>query len=115
MLLRTATLLVLALTATIARAQPAPTRHKPHTFAWTVIGAGAGFGVGLVAGLDVFDDAINSDRKVWTTAIASAAAGGAIAYLLSRPRRSTAQPTPQRLTDGEARALASGFRFVRSP
>jgi hypothetical protein len=38
-------------------------------------GAGAGFGVGLCAGLSAFDDAINIERKVWTTAVMGAAAG----------------------------------------
>jgi len=34
---------------------------------------GGGFVMGLIAGLAVFDDATNSDRKVWTTALLSAA------------------------------------------
>ena len=51
---------------------------------WTVVGAGAGFGVGLWAGLAAFDDSIDSDRKVWTTAILSAAAGGVLGYLIGR-------------------------------
>jgi hypothetical protein len=50
----------------------------------TVIGAAAGFGVGLVAGLAWFDDAVNSDRKVWTTAIGFAGAGGAAGYFVGR-------------------------------
>jgi len=37
-------------------------------------------------GLTVFDDATNSDRKVWTTAMLSAAAGGILVYLISRDR-----------------------------
>ena len=51
---------------------------------WTVIGAAAGFGAGVYLGLNAFDDAIDSDRKVWTTAIAGAAAGGLAGGLLSR-------------------------------
>jgi len=39
---------------------------------WTVSGAGAGFGISLWAGLSAFDDVINSDRKVWTSAIVGA-------------------------------------------
>ena len=35
-----------------------------------------------------FDDAINSDRKVWLTAISFAAAGGITAALLTRDGRS---------------------------
>ena len=43
---------------------------------WTLVGVGAGFGAGLWAGMMAFDESINSDRKVWTSAIVGAAAGG---------------------------------------
>lgn len=52
--------------------------------AWTLVGAAAGFGAGAWFGLLKFDDAINSDRKVWTSAIIGAAAGGFAGGLLSR-------------------------------
>jgi hypothetical protein len=51
---------------------------------WTVVGAAAGFGAGVFLGLAKFDDAIDSDRKVWTTALLTAAAGGIAGNLLSR-------------------------------
>jgi hypothetical protein len=51
---------------------------------WTLVGIGAGFGAGVFLGLHAFDDAINSDRKVWTSAIVGAAAGGLAAGLVSR-------------------------------
>jgi hypothetical protein len=51
---------------------------------WTLVGIGAGFGAGVFIGLHAFDDAINSDRKVWTSAIVGAAAGGLAGGLLSR-------------------------------
>jgi hypothetical protein len=54
---------------------------------WTIVGAGAGFAAGVFIGLNKFDDAINSDRKVWTTAIVGAVGGGVAGALLSRPRR----------------------------
>jgi hypothetical protein len=61
---------------------------------WTAIGAGAGFGLGVWAGLTHFDDAVNSDRKVWTTAIVSAAAGGVLGFLVDRRRaRGPANPS----------------------
>jgi hypothetical protein len=72
------TLTVLLVAPGLARAQSSPTRSR-HAPAWIAVGAGSGFGVGLWAGLTGFDDSINSDRKVWTTAIVSAAAGGLLA------------------------------------
>ena len=51
---------------------------------WTLVGIGAGFGAGLFIGLNAFDDAINSDQKVWTSALVGAAAGGLAGGLLSR-------------------------------
>ena len=51
---------------------------------WTLVGIGAGFGAGLFIGLNAFDDAVNSDQKVWTSALVGAAAGGLAAGLLSR-------------------------------
>lgn len=46
------------------------------------IGAGTGFGLGLWAGLAWFDDATNSDQKVWGTAVAFTVAGGLIGALV---------------------------------
>lgn len=117
--------------ATLALAVMAAPAHAQHTSggggktaAWTAVGAGAGFGVGLWAGLTAFDDAINSDRKVWTSAIVGAVAGGTLSYLLSRTRR---QPAPARvfgpavrrparaamppLTDRDISALAASARL----
>jgi len=51
---------------------------------WTLVGIGAGFGAGTLIGLHAFDDSINSDRKVWTSAVVGAAAGGFTAWLLTR-------------------------------
>ena len=51
---------------------------------WTIVGIGAGFGAGLLIGLGAFDDAIDSDRKVWTTALVAAAAGGLAGNLLGK-------------------------------
>ncbi|MGH2793246.1 MAG: hypothetical protein ACRDKG_02975 [Actinomycetota bacterium] len=50
---------------------------------WTLIGAGIGFGAGLMFGLRQFDDAIDSDRKVWTSALVGAGAGGVAGAWLS--------------------------------
>jgi len=53
----------------------------------TLAGAGGGFTAGLFLGLHAFDDAINSDRKVWTSAIVGAVAGGIGGYLIGRAIR----------------------------
>lgn len=60
---------------------------------WTVAGAGAGFGVGLWAGLSAFDDAVNSDRKVWTSAIVSGGIGAVAGYLIGRSRTNHSHPS----------------------
>lgn len=69
---------------------------------WTVVGAGAGFAAGVYLGFNKFDDAVYAERKIWTTAIVGAAAGGVAGALLSRnvsrgvpinpPRRATVIP-----------------------
>jgi hypothetical protein len=59
-------------------------RSSSKRVVWTLVGIGAGFGAGLFIGLNAFDDAINSDQKVWTSAIVGAAAGGLAGGLLSR-------------------------------
>lgn len=98
--------------APVAAGQPAAGSRFPT---WTVVGAGAGFGLGVWAGLTAFDDAINSDRKVWTTAIVSAAVGGVIGFLVDRRRaRPPSRPSTIDLvpTAEETRrlALTIGFR-----
>ena len=91
---------------------------------WTVSGGGVGFGVGLWAGLTAFDDAVNSDRKVWTSAIVGAGVGAVAGYLIGRARKDRSRPAKavdemrnvQRAA-GERRlldALATSFRFDRS-
>ena len=122
--------LALALLVSSALFSPALAQQPPgrgRTVLWTTVGTGAGFGIGLFAGLTAFDDAINSDRKVWTSAIIGAAAGGTVAYLLTRGRRnaspsqvvsSVSRPGPIRLdilpfNDADVRALAASTRLRR--
>jgi hypothetical protein len=72
-----------------------PSQSNPsQTTLWTAVGAGAGFGAGLWIGLTAFDDAVNSDRKVWTTAVLSAAGGGILGYLISRNRSAPQRARP---------------------
>ena len=64
---------------------PAPRAGSTTTrVAWTLVGIGAGFAAGLFIGLNALDDSVNSDRKVWTSALVGAAAGGLAGNLLSR-------------------------------
>jgi hypothetical protein len=102
--------LAVVLVAVPARAQQT-SGGGGKTAAWTAVGAGAGFGIGLWAGLTAFDDAINSDRKVWTSAIVGAAAGGTLAFLLSRgTRRPSPSATPRTAgTPGARVATAPGL------
>ena len=81
------TAVLLAWTPSAAAAQTQTQSRRSSTakrVVWTVVGAAAGFGVGAWFGLHKFDDAVNSDRKVWTSAIVGAAAGGIAGGLLSR-------------------------------
>ena len=55
----------------------------------------------MFAGLAAFDDSVNSDRKVWTTALVSAAGGAVGGYFIGRAvdkrhmkRGSTVTPPP---------------------
>ena len=89
---------------------------------WTVSGSGVGFGVGLWAGLTAFDDAVNSDRKVWTSAIVGAGVGAVAGYLVGRARTHRTRPSiarnevdkvPRRQADQRLlEHLAKSFRFT---
>jgi len=110
-------LLLVLSTPQLVQAQP-PQSPSNHAVLWTIVGSGAGFGIGLTAGLAAFDDAINSDRKVWTSAIVGAAVGGTVGYLIGRRHHrqpltaSRAVPTRQpgvTLGDREIEQLAASF------
>lgn len=85
--------------------------RRNRTALWTGIGAGAGFGAGLWVGLHVFDDAVNSDRKIWTTAIGTAIAGAVVAHLLARPRQNSAARPSRSASRGSAFTRTSGTLF----
>lgn len=99
-----------------AHAQTQSTSTRRATLTWTIAGAGAGFGVGLWAGLSAFDDAINSDRKVWTSAVFGAAAGAVGGYLIGKSRTRGSRPSASRsisrAPSGKARASDSCDRLL---
>lgn len=111
--------LLVGLTVFVASAAPVEARSRAgRTGLWTAVAAGAGFAAGMFVGLTVFDDAINSDRKVWTTAVAGAAAGGALGYFLSRGRaKGGTSPAlgPSPLTDRDVDALARSVALRGRP
>jgi hypothetical protein len=63
--------------------------------AWTLIGAGVGFGAGMLLGLRKFDDARYAERKIMTTALIGAAAGGLAGNLLSKDAQPSFVPKTQ--------------------
>jgi len=67
-------------------AQSAPKKEESHKYRTilTLAGGGGAFALGVFVGLNAFDDAVNSDRKLWTTALISAAGGAAGGYFLGR-------------------------------
>ena len=91
-----------------------PAQSKPSFKPiWTCVGVGTGFGLGMLAGFYVLDDAIYAERKIWTTAVVSAGAGGIIGFLVDRERqRPSPQPSvlarPQRFDASSAPPLGTG-------
>lgn len=60
-------------------------RH--NRLGWTIAGAAGGFGLGVYLGFKFFDDAIYADRKIWTTVVISAIAGGVAGFLIGNARK----------------------------
>ena len=95
-------LLILLLGSQVySQAPAAKTESHKYRTMFTLVGAGGGFALGVFAGLAAFDDSVNSDRKVWTTALVSAAGGAVGGYFIGRAvdkrnwkRSSIAPPTP---------------------
>jgi hypothetical protein len=81
---------------------------------WTAAGIGAGFAAGLFIGLNAFDDAVNSDRKVWTSALIGAAAGGLAGNLIGKATKPAtpvrADVAPFRVRDVNASWTAAASR-----
>jgi len=111
-----ASLVLLTSTSTSAQ-QPAPKREESHKYRTilTLAGGGGAFALGVFVGLNAFDDAVNSDRKLWTTAALSAAGGAVGGYFLGRAldkRRKKTDVT--RATEEFYRALMDSQRPSRT-
>lgn len=88
-------LLALLVSSTAVHADDATPAARGRGFkpVWTAIGAGAGFGLGVWIGFRKFDDATYSERKIWTTAIVSAAVGGVLGFLVDRRQARSSNPS----------------------
>jgi hypothetical protein len=96
-----ALLVLLARNPVYSQTPAAPKESHKYRTIFTISGAGGGFALGVFAGLAAFDDSVNSDRKVWTTALLSAAGGAVGGYFIGRAidkrrlkRGSTPLPPP---------------------
>jgi hypothetical protein len=110
-------LLAAAMSEVSARAgqqAQAPESQKYRTIG-TIAGGGGGFALGVFAGLALFDDAMNSDRKVWTTALLSAAGGAVGGYFLGRAidRSSSKSGPPPVLTPLRQDMLSRSVTMAR--
>lgn len=101
--------------------QSAPTGGDSHKYRtiFTVAGGGGGFALGVVGGLAAFDDARNSDRKVWTTAVFSTVGGAVGGYFLGRAFDKRTKKTkvawvPEEIKRSLIRSQWSALRFDRS-
>jgi hypothetical protein len=94
MLRKISILLVVAILLSVipAHAQQTAPSHKYRTI-FTIAGAGGGFVAGMFVGFAKFDDAINSDRKVWTTSLIGAGGGAVGGYFIGRALDRRVKPT----------------------
>ena len=109
-------LVLLTSTSTLAQ-QPAPKREESHKYRTilTLAGGGGAFALGVFVGLNAFDDAVNSDRKLWTTAALSAAGGAVGGYFLGRALdKRTKKTNVTRATDEFYQALMHSQRPSRA-
>ena len=75
---------------------------------WLIpVGAAAGFGAGLLVGFAAFDEAINSEQKIWTTAILMSIGGGLGGWAIAHHWDS--QPQSAILLNPERRKMEKAF------
>jgi hypothetical protein len=116
-------LALLAASSGFAQQSAPKSESSKYRTIFTLAGAGGGFVLGLGAGLAAFDDAVNSSRKVGTTAIIAGVGGGIGGYFLGRaldkhkaktgwryiPDQLDRSLTPYRLAGAPTPKLAWGF------
>ncbi len=61
-----------------------PKESSKYRIICTAAGAGGAYTLGVFAGIAAYDDARFAERKIWTLALALAAAGGVGGYFLGR-------------------------------
>jgi len=61
-----------------------PKESSKYRIICTAAGAGGAYTLGVFAGIAAYDDATFAERKIWTLALALAAAGGVGGYFLGR-------------------------------
>jgi hypothetical protein len=107
-----ATLMVLLCANAFAQQQsPKTTESHKYRTLLTLAGGGGGLALGFYIGFRAFDDAVNSDRKVLTTAAISAAGGAVGGYFLGRHLDERGKKTGvKRATDELYRALIESRR-----
>jgi hypothetical protein len=88
MIVRKTVRVIIAMLIVCSIAVPSSADDKPRSagarVGWTLAGVGIGFGVGTYIGFQKFDQATYAERKITTTAVSFATAGGLIAFLLTR-------------------------------
>jgi len=98
-------LIVTLFSAIPAHAQQTAPSHKYRTIL-TIAGGGGGFVAGMFVGFAKYDDAINSDRKIWTTSLVGAGAGAIGGYFIGRALDKRVKPTATPATPAKKFAVA---------
>ena len=78
------TLVLFTGSSTFAQSPPKKEQSHKYRTILSLAGGGGGFALGVFLGFNAFDDAVNADRKLWTTAAICAAGGAVGGYFLGR-------------------------------
>ena len=107
--------LIACSSAIAQQANPLPKPSFKYRAILTPSAAVGGFVTEFAIGLGAYDDAVNSDRKVWTASIIGATGGGVGGYLigriLDRRHKKTSAIQAQPLIFGQNKGVALTFKF----